>query len=196
MIINGSPRAPKSNSRQYAGIFARHSKEQTDYFSITKTNHHELCRKMEDYTDVLLVFPLYADSLPVTLLNFLKSLESNPPERKPVISVLVNCGFLEYSQNDTAVKMIKFFCKQNGYATGSVLMLGSGEAILATPFRYVAERAVRKLAKSVSEKKYRTLQATMPLTKALFRMAATVYWTNYGRKFGTTKKEMQTMRIE
>ena len=53
---------------------------------------------------MLLVFPLYADGIPATLLNFLKSLENNLPDKKPVISVIINCGFLEYTQNDLAVK--------------------------------------------------------------------------------------------
>ena len=33
--------------------------------------------KMNDFSDMLLVFPLYADGIPATLLNFLKSLENN-----------------------------------------------------------------------------------------------------------------------
>lgn len=37
---------------------------------------------------------------------------------------------------------------------------------------------------------------TMPLSKRLFLMASTYYWTRYGRKFGVTKQQMQTMQIE
>ena len=77
LILNGSPRAPKSNSRRYAEIFSTACKLPSDYFNISKTNHAALCQKMSEYSDVLLVFPLYADSLPVGLLNFLKYLEAN-----------------------------------------------------------------------------------------------------------------------
>ena len=146
MILNGSPRAPKSNSKQYAEIFAAHCGAETDYFNISRNNHLVLSHRMSEYTDVLLVFPLYADALPVGLLDFLKSLEAHPPGKKPVISVLINCGFLESGQNDVAVKMLRFFAQRNGYRMGSVLKLGSGEAILATPFKYVAVRAIKKLA--------------------------------------------------
>ena len=103
LILNGSPRAPKSNSRQYAEIFSTNCQLPSDYFNISKNNHAELCRRMSEYSDVLLVFPLYADSLPVGFLNFLKHLEANPPERKPVVSILINCGFLEHQQNDIAL---------------------------------------------------------------------------------------------
>lgn len=112
LILNGSPRAPKSNSRRYAEIFSTACKLPSDCFNILKTNHAALCQKMSEYSDVLLVFPLYADSLPVGLLNFLKYLEVNPPERKPVVSVLINCGFLEYHQNDIALEMLRFLSEK------------------------------------------------------------------------------------
>ena len=196
MIINGSPRAPKSNSKRYAQIFMKYCDAKTSYFNLTKGNHKELCTEMENYTDILFVFPLYADALPSGFLEFLKTLENNPPAHKPTISILINCGFLEHEQNETAIRMMQLFCNKNDYTVGSVLMLGSGEAILDTPFSFIARRNIRKLAKSIGTKKYTKISATMPLTKQLFKLAATVYWTQYGKKFGTTKKQMQTMSIE
>ena len=196
LILNGSPRAPKSNSKRYAEIFARHCPAETDYRNITKNNHKDLCTMLGEYTDVLFVFPLYADALPAVFLNFLKTLEACPPVCKPVVSILINCGFLEPEQNEVAVRMMKLFCRRNGYVVGPVLMLGGGEAILDTPFKYVAKRSIRSLARSVASGSYRTLCATMPLPKFLFRLAADVYWTGYGKRFGVTKKQMQTMEVE
>lgn len=111
LILNGSPRAPRSNSKRYAALFMNRCKVQCEYQNITRTNHAALCEKMNEVSDVLLVFPLYADGLPVTLLDFLKTLETCPPERKPVISVLINCGFFEHHQNDIAVRMVELFCR-------------------------------------------------------------------------------------
>ena len=196
MIINGSPRAPKSNARRYAEIFARYCPVEIDYFNLTKRNHRELCDLMGRYTDVLFVFPLYADALPVGFLEFLKVLEVNPPARRPVISILINCGFLEYTQNEIAMQMLRFYCRKNGYRLGAVLELGSGEAILGTPFKYVAVRAIKRLARSVGRGEYCTIQATMPLSKRWFIWASTYYWTRYGRKFGVTQSQMQTPLIE
>lgn len=196
MILNGSPRAPKSNSKRYAEIFSKYCNFETEYYNITKKNHLELCSKMEDFSDVLFVFPLYVDSLPVGFLNFLKTLETNPPKRKPIISVLINCGFLEYQQNEIAIRMIQFFCHQHHYIIGSTLMLGGGEAFLDTPFRFIAIRNIRKLALSITCKDYKVFQTTMPLPKKLFLMASTNYWTRYGQKYGITKEQMQTMEIE
>lgn len=196
MILNGSPRAPKSNSKKYSEIFMKYSRLQCDYFNITKTNHLKLIAEMEKYSDVIIVFPLYADSLPVGLLNFLKNLEANFPKNRPVISILINCGFLEYEQNCVAVSMIRYFCRHNNLPIGSVLMLGSGEAILDTPFRYIAVRAIKRLSESVNKRNYKDLTATMPLPKWLFKMAARSYWIRYGKKFGVSEEEMKCMEIE
>lgn len=196
MILNGSPRAPRSNSKQYAQIFSEKYESETESYNISKNNHLELCEKMAGFSHVLLVFPLYADAIPVTLLHFLKTLEQHPPITKPVISVLINCGFLEYQQNEIAVEMIRLFCRQNGYRFGSVLKIGSGEAILGTPFRFLVVKKIKKLAVSIATGKYKTLHVTMPLPRRMFIAASTRYWTEYGRKNGITKEQMETMQIE
>lgn len=196
MILNASPRAVKSNSKCYAQIFSKYCKIDAEYFNVSKTNHNELCEKIEQFSDILFVFPLYADSIPVTLLNFLKTLETKPQTKKPVISVIINCGFIEPQQNDIAIKIISIFCKQNGYTLGSVLKIGSGEAILQTPFKFLVELKIKKFSSSIVKRKYRIFQTTMPLSKKMFIKASTKYWTDYGKRNGVTKEQMMTMEIE
>ena len=196
MIMNASPRAPKSNSKQYARIFSENCHMQTEYFNLTKTNHMELAHTMERFSDVLFVFPLYVVGIPVTLLNFLKALENSPPQHKPVVSVLINCGFLEPEQNSIAVKMIQLYCRNYGYPIGSVLKIGGGEAILTTPFRFLVKGKIKKLARSITSANYRELRVTMPLPKSIFIKAASTYWENYGKRNGITKEDMKTMQIE
>lgn len=196
IILNGSPRAPRSNSRRYAEIVSRHYRGSVEYHNISRTNHIELCSKLENSSDLLLVFPLYADGIPVTLLNFLKTLEQNPPSSKPVISVLINCGFLEHRQNDIAVQMVELFCKQNGYKFGSVLKIGSGEAILDTPFKPLAIWKIKQLAASISHGRQRVLHTALPLSPEMFIRASQKYWINYGKRYGVTQKEMASLQIE
>ena len=195
MILNGSPRAPKSNSKRYAEIFMKYV-EDSQYFTIQKKNYSDICAKMGECTDILFVFPLYTDALPVGLLDFLKYMEANPPLKKPVISVLINCGFFEYLQNEIAIRVMQLFCKQNNYSFGSVLMIGSGEAILDSPFKFLAKRKIKELADSIVDCKYQMLHVSMPLTKKMFQIASTYYWVAYGKKFGVTKQQMQTLKIE
>lgn len=196
MIINASPRAPKSNSKEYAKLFAQYCQLQTEYREVKKSNHLELCHMMAGFSDVLFVFPLYADSIPVTLLNFLKTLEANLPQTKPTISVMINCGFIEPQQNDIAVEMLQLFSKKNGCPLGSVFKIGSGEAILTTPFRIFLRAKMKKFSTSIQNRKYGTFQVTMPISKRMFIAASSSYWENYGKKHGVSKEEMSTMQIE
>ncbi|WP_221388159.1 hypothetical protein [Clostridium perfringens] len=196
IIINGSPRAPRSNSKEYGEIFSSYYKGQADTFNITKNNHKEICSKIGEYTDILLVFPLYADGLPVTMLNFLKVLEENPPKNKPKVSVIVNCGFIEPEQNNVCIDMVKLFCKQNTYDFNSVLSIGGGEAILGTPFKIFVKWKIKKLAKAIYNNTPKNLSVTMPISKNMYLKASTNYWINYGKRNGITKSQMETMKIE
>ena len=196
MIINASPRAPRSNSKRYAQMVSQCYEGTVVYCPLTKTNHSELLAKMDGISDLLFVFPLYADALPVPLLNFLKFLEEHPPAHRPTVSVLINCGFLEPEQNEIAVEMMRLFSRQNGYPFGSVLKIGSGEAILDSPFRFLAAGKIRCFARSIAEQNYQTFRVTMPLTRGMFVRAAEGYWVNYGKRNGVTKAQMQTMKIE
>ena len=196
IIINGSPRASRSNSKKYGEIFRSYYKGQADTFNITKNNHKEICSKIGEYTDILLVFPLYADGLPVTVLNFLKVLEENPPKNKPKVSVIINCGFIEPEQNNVCIDMVKLFCKQNTYEFNSVLSIGGGEAILGTPFKIFVKWKIKKLAKSIYNNTVENLSVTMPISKNMYLKASTNYWINYGKRNGITKSQMETMKIE
>ena len=196
LILNASPRAPRSNSKEYAKLFSKFYHGKTEYLDIKRTNHAALIEKLSDFSDLLFVFPLYADSIPVTLLNFLKDLEQVTPARKPTISVLINCGFIESQQNDIAVEMMRLFCRENGYPFGSVLKIGSGEAILSTPFQVFLNAKVKKLARSIFLHRYQVFQVTMPIPKRMFLKASSIYWEEYGKRNGCSKEEMQTMLIE
>ena len=147
-------------------------------------------------TDILLVFPLYADGLPVTMLNFLKVLEENPPKNKPKVNVIVNCGFIEPEQNNVCIDMVKLFCKQNTYDFNSVLSIGGGEAILGTPFKIFVKWRIKKLAKAIYNNTPENLSVTMPISKNMYLKASTNYWINYGKRNGITKSQMETMKIE
>lgn len=196
MVVNASPRAPKSNSKQYAKLFSQYCRLDTEYCEVKKSNHSALCQMVGECADILFVFPLYVDGIPSTLLNFLKTLEGNAPLKKPTISVIVNCGFIEPCQNDVAVEMVQLFASENGYPFGSVLKIGSGEAILRTPFRRFVKARMRKFAISIERRRYDIFQVTMPLPKKMFIKASTSYWVGYGKANNVSKEQMEAMEIE
>lgn len=196
MVINGSPRAARSNSMLYAKLFQKAWKKEISVYSVTEKRHSEICATLSDFTDLLFIFPLYADGLPVTLMHFLKELEAHPAEKKPTIHVIINCGFFEPEQNQVACDMIQLFCLQNQYSFGSVLQIGSGEAILSTPFAFLVKRKMRTFAKALQRKRNVKLTVTLPITKKIFLKESTKYWLSYGAKNHISQQDMETMKIE
>lgn len=196
MILNASPRAPRSNSKEYAALFSARCSLPCQYFALKGQPAAHLIQEMEHFSHLLLVFPLYVDSLPVELLAFLEEVQRNPPKNKPRLSVLINCGFLEPGQNDVAVDILRLFAKTVGFPMGSVMKLGSGEAILRTPFRSRAEKAIGQLAAAMEQGKETEIATAMPLPRFLFIRAGNRYWKTYGKENGTSYEEMCRMDIE
>lgn len=58
------------------------------------------------------------------------------------------------------------------------------------------QKQIRRLARSIERRRYRTLHTTMPLPRKVFLAASTQYWLRYGQRFGTSRRQMETMQIE
>ena len=192
LIVNGSPRAPRSNSRRYIEQFLPCWGETADQYTALRGGP----LSPEDCTDLLLVFPLYADGIPAVLMRTLKELAVWRGTARPRIHVLVNCGFLEPEQTRPAVEMVRFFCQRYGFPWGMALQIGSGEAILNTPFSFLVRRGLRRLAAGMRAGRSEVLSVRMPLNRRMFVWASGRYWTDYGAKNHITAGEMRTMEIE
>ena len=191
LIVNGSPRAPRSNSRRYIEQFLPCWGETADQYTALKGEP----LSSEGCTD-LLVFPLYADGVPAVLMRTLKQLATWGETPRPRIHVLVNCGFLEPEQTQPAVEMVRFFCKRYGFPWGMALRIGSGEAILNTPFSFLVRRSLRRLAAGIRAGRSEVLSVRMPLSRRMFTWASGRYWAGYGAENHITAREMRTMEIE
>ena len=195
MIINGSPRAPKSNSKQYIQAFLSAWSGSYEQYSVLQRQHTACLEQLRECSDLLLVFPLYTDGLPSGLMEFLKAMLEQPTAPL-TIHVIINCGFREPHQNDVAIDMIRLFCKRGGHKLGSVLRMGCGEAFPTTPFMGMARRKIQKLARSIQKGRSVQLSITMPLTTGLFLRAANRYWLSRGAQFGNSQTQMAAMDIE
>ena len=133
LLLNGSPRAPVSHSKELARMFQEACPLPGKYRAISPSNHKELCQLAGKASHLLLVFPLYVDGIPATLLEFLKALEREPPREKPTISLLINCGFLEPEQNDAAVEILRLFCEQAGYLSALSSRWPAGKRFFPPP---------------------------------------------------------------
>lgn len=196
LILNGSPRAPRSNSHQYAQLLCSELDGTCTEYALLSKDWQAILPAMEDCTDLVLVFPLYVDCLPSGMLEFLIWLQEHPPVNRPTVHVLINCGFVEPEQNNTALDILRLFCKQAGFPFGSSLSIGGGEAFLKTPFAFLAKAKIQKLAQAVNSRQPATLNVTMPLNKSMFIRAANSYWLKYGEQSGLNQQQMSSMEIE
>lgn len=195
IVINGSPRPAVSNSKKYIALFERYYSGDIQVFNALSKDYIGHLEALRNADEILMVFPLYADALPVSLMGFLKAMDA--ARLAPLkVHVLINCGFYEPEQNCVAIDMLRLFCERNGFLFGSTLSIGSGEAILESQFAFMVRWKIRKLARSIAKGHQRTLKVTMPITKKMFVKASVSYWLKYGQRFGLTREEMDTMRIE
>jgi NAD(P)H-dependent FMN reductase len=138
LLIVGSPRGPEGVSFALADFLARKLaglSVKTDSILITSPVHSEGRQagfeEMADEADALaLVFPLYADQLPASLVKFLEDYSlhrKNMARDKPQsLLVVVNNGFPEARQNDHAVAVVRKFAAQVGFEWLGALTLGGG----------------------------------------------------------------------
>lgn len=195
IVINGSPRPSVSNSKKYIAIFAKYYSGEIQVFNALSKDYSEHLNALSKSDAMLLVLPLYADALPVSLMNFMKALEAARLNSMKV-HILINCGFFEPEQNNIAIDMLRLFCERNGFQVGSILSIGSGEAILTSYFAFVAKWKIWRLARNIAAGRVVTLKATMPITRKMFVRDSFTYWIKYGEKFGTSRDDMDTMLIE
>lgn len=199
LIVNGSPRAPRSNSKLYAEAFMKGYRKGVEYMNLTLVNHQAVIEKIRSgtYREVLFVFPLYADGIPSTLLSLWKDIEAAgkvPAGTK--MSLIVNCGFYEPGQNEVAIKMARLFASRAGFAFSSSFSIASGEATPGTIFRHLLYWRLRRFGRGLRKGQKLAFSYTMPISKRSFLKASTKFWLAYGGRNGIDGKAMSTMDIE
>ena len=181
VIINGSPRPARSNSKKYIEAFIKAYKTSCSIYTAKTDEPAVIWEAVKKSTDILFVFPLYVDSIAAHGQH---------------VHILINCGFFEPHQNDIALCVMDTFCRQEGFNVGCRLCIGSGEAIMSTPFAFIARHGIKKLVKHIKQRKNTTQYLTMPISQNLFIKASTKYWLKLGKQNGLTQEQMAEMQIE
>lgn len=80
---------------------------------------------------VVLAFPLYVDSLPAPLIRLLELVAGRRPRAAALpgtarLAVIVQCGFPEAHQCDTAVGICRLFAERTGLRWAGALAMGMG----------------------------------------------------------------------
>jgi len=142
-FINGSPKNKNSCSGYLIGVMKDILDTQT---SQSEEFHIASCLKADTKSDafysmaqsdcIVFVFPLYIDSIPSHMLDFLYEFEefyrgtwSETKKTVPNVYAVINNGFIEGHQNRNAARIIQHFTHASGLRWRFAIGIGAGEFI-------------------------------------------------------------------
>ncbi len=213
-FINGSPKTTESFSLymiDYVSKALDASYEKPIMVNALKLlnapNKENVFEKILSCTAIVVVFPLYIDSLPSSLLEMLESLDIYQKSH-PVSSAntsclygLVNCGFIEGHQNINALKILENYAKAVKFKWCGGIGLGGGEMIRSTKDQIPLQskmslpiyHALCSLIESINELKVIPSESPVQFAnhnfpKWLFMFMANRVWISSSKMNGITKK--------
>ena len=199
--INGSPKANGSVSELII--------KQTEQILGEKIQVHQALQLVQGGTvpetvaavldtDVLLiVFPLYVDSLPAPLIELLTQLEeaAHGNLAKPHVYAIVNCGLHEPEHTVLALDMIRHFAERAGFPWGCGLGIGGGGMLASMGSNWSkgpassVHAALVGIASAICEKRSRQdVFAAPKFPRFLYIAAANMGWHMQARQNGVLRK--------
>ncbi|BBM53100.1 hypothetical protein JMUB3935_2082 [Leptotrichia trevisanii] len=131
-IINGSPKAVKSNSEILGNYLLSLLKENEikKYYSISFKLNDKIKSEIYNSDVLIFLFPLYVDGLPSNLLKLLVELEKEKVVNlETSVYCVVNNGFYEGKQNRLAILQMKNWCEKVKAKWGQGIGIGAGELL-------------------------------------------------------------------
>ena len=200
-IINGSPKAIKSNSEILGNYLSSLLKENEikKYYSISFRLNDE--NKNEIYnSDVLIfLFPLHVDGIPSNLLKLLVKFEEEKVIKSETkIYCIVNNGFYESKQNRLAILQIKNWCEKVNARWGQGIGVGAGELLPHLKKYPLGQGPLKNLGKVLDKfsaniltlKSDEDIYINPNWLKSLYFFQATISWILKGRKNNLRVREL------
>lgn len=203
MMIDGSPKVSKSNSEYFLNILSDfiESKDIVKYKLSKKVDYEDIIKETNTIDTLVFAFPLYVDSLPSHVLEFLIMLEENFKDNLKGVNVYViaNCGFYEGKQNKIALNIMKCWCKKMNIKWAQGIGIGAGEmmgGLRNVPMGKGPNTnlglALDNLAKNINENKSGDDIFTTPsmFPRFAFRLAANRFWISKANRNGLKKRDL------
>ena len=200
-IVNGSPKAIKSNSEILGNYLSSLLKENEikKYYSISFRLNDE--NKNEIYnSDVLIfLFPLYVDGIPSNLLKLLVKFEEEKVVKfETKIYCIVNNGFYESKQNRLAILQMKNWCEKVKADWGQGIGVGAGELLPYLKKYKLGQGPLKNLGKVLDKfstniltlKSDEDIYINPNWLKSLYFFQATISWILKGRKNNLRVREL------
>jgi len=200
VVINGSPKPKYSASGYFIGQIEVIMKTEFSVYQATKLinpeNNSEMIADILKADTLLIVFPLYIDSLPAPLIKTLMLLEQGAAaaagSKLPKVYAICNCGFFEAENNRLALDIIRHFCVRSGMSWGYGIGIGAGGFVSSQSKESFGgpmvkiNAALGELAKSM--KTHCALEQNLFIVpyipRALYLRGANKAWEKAAEKYG------------
>ena len=147
--------------------------------------------------NIVLSFPLYADSLPAYFLGFLKRLEKAAQGivSQSKVYVIVNNGFYDAVQNHIAIRIVSKWCEKCGLTMGRALAVGAGGMAQAAPIGkgplLKLGTALEDIADNIKNSETGdTIFVEPAFPRFLYKLVGNMGFTKQGKENGLKKAEI------
>lgn len=201
-LINGSP---KGNNSASAGLLAdlkSHIGERAEFTeaALRKAAVSDEVLTELNHADVwVFACPLYVDGIPSHLLSCLMQLQkAGRASKKTAVYGIVNCGFYEGIQAETALNILENWCAKASLFWGGGIGVGGGGALSQLPDvknghgpKAPVFKALQALANTLLEKKAQENQyVSIAFPRFLYKMAAQTGWRQTLKKNGGKRGDL------
>ena len=204
-VINGSPKFKENIS----GLLIKEiilelgeEDKNIEVFHLNRKNvNKEEMERIRCSDAIIFAFPLYVDSLPALVLEFLVEMEKNQNKIKdiaPTIYCVINNGFFEGRQNNIAIRQMQHWCKKMNFIWGQGIGVGAGEMLPALskvplgkgPKKNLGE-AVKRLCFNIKNLKTDENMLFSPnYFRFLWKFQADLFWILKARDNGLKIREL------
>lgn len=202
-IINGSPRIKQcSNTEKILNAFEQGLKEEGatfERYAISNRKDWDEARNAYiNNTEVIIALPLYVESLPGLLLEFLETLPVKDKDTR--ISFILQCGFAEAIQLRCGEELLKKIPDYLGVSYGGTLIKGDNFGIrvvsdedvikLTTPYKDMGKAFVKEngfndeTVRKFAGPEYFPLPVRIML-QIMFKTVAKKKFANVSREWGS-----------
>lgn len=136
LIINGSPRGTKSNSKIFLDYFTKgvissilFQSVEVCYLNKIKS-HKQFIEQFKASSHIVIAFPLYTDSMPGIVMNFIELLPHCPNK---TVGFIIQSGFPEAEQSMYVERYLEKLAKRMEWNYAGTIIKGGVEAMSIFP---------------------------------------------------------------
>lgn len=208
-VVNGSPKIKENISGLLIKDLISEIKIDKKDITVYHLNKRNVGRgeieKIGESDVIVFAFPLYVDSFPSLVLEFLMEMEktlgakeNKACNKSPVVYCILNNGFFEGKQNHVVMRQMKSWCRKTGFTWGQGIGAGSGEMLPAVSKVPIGKgpkknlgKAIWKLSENIEGMKSgEDIYFSPNYPRFLWMIQAKISWIARARNYGLKRKDL------